>query len=477
MAFPLTSIGAAASLGSVALPGALHAGHTPAKGLNFAGKLALRQAWHDKPAQDESSLLSQIAGLLQNGTPMATIVDRLAKQLADALAGATGNADANDSKTRSTLQRALAGALAPPGTSPPLSNGELAKALEQRLKNLLTTLTSEPATAGQQSEFSGQVLDANSARETPAQQKSPTSTDASADEVNAFAQALLQKVATGTAAPATPQTRGVPDVLTRILARAANADAQRGARVAASSATSTTVKTTASSNAASPSALFERLIAIIAEHGGNQSDANADKQFAQDFASNQNATGMVPAAHQTQSNVPSAPAFATQIASASTPAAPAQSAAHAYSAADPHAIIEQVIKGITMRDSGTTSEVRMRLQPEHLGDVALKLTVSGNTITANVIAQNAHVRDLLLSNQQQLARSLSEAGLSLGNFSVDVSGGNAGFTQQQAQQQRASVRPGAFDAALATEQLQWSDPRFGPPLLPAGKSLVLNYLV
>ncbi len=118
----------------------------------------------------------------------------------------------------------------------------------------------------------------------------------------------------------------------------------------------------------------------------------------------------------------------------------------------------------------------MRLQPDQLGDVSLKLTVTGNTITANVIAQNAHVRDLLLQNQQQLARSLSDAGLSLGNFSVDVSGGNAGFTGQQAQQQHAQVK-GAFGIALAGEDEQWTDPRFGPPLVAAGKSLVLNYLV
>lgn len=118
----------------------------------------------------------------------------------------------------------------------------------------------------------------------------------------------------------------------------------------------------------------------------------------------------------------------------------------------------------------------MRLQPEHLGDVALKLTVTGNTITANVIAQNAHVRDLLLNNQQQLARSLADAGLSLGNFSVDVSGGNAGFTQQQTPQQRAFVHANGFGHALATEEEPWADSRFGPPLLPAGKALVLNYL-
>jgi flagellar hook-length control protein FliK len=111
-----------------------------------------------------------------------------------------------------------------------------------------------------------------------------------------------------------------------------------------------------------------------------------------------------------------------------------------------------------------------------LGDVSLKLTVSGNTVSANIVAQNAHVRDMLLANQQQLARSLSEAGLSLGNFSVDVSGGNAGFTDRRAQQQQPKLsRIGAFAAVLNGEDAR-GDSRFGPPVLPASKALVLNYL-
>jgi flagellar hook-length control protein FliK len=222
--------------------------------------------------------------------------------------------------------------------------------------------------------------------------------------------------------------------------------------------------------------VFQRLISIIAEHGAAQSDANADKQFSQNFAADQTGTS-VTTSHQTQANLPAAATFSNQVVSASAPAGPAQTASPLYAAIDPHAVIEQLVKGITMRNFGTTSEVRMRLQPQHLGDVALKLTVTGNTIAANVVAQNSHVRDLLLANQQQLARTLSEAGLSLGNFSVDVSGGNAGFTQQHAQQQRASARPGAFDAGLTGEDGQWTDPRFGPPLVTTGKSLVLNYLV
>jgi flagellar hook-length control protein FliK len=144
---------------------------------------------------------------------------------------------------------------------------------------------------------------------------------------------------------------------------------------------------------------------------------------------------------------------------------------------DPQAVIEQLVKGISMRTSGDSSELRLRLQPEHLGDVALKLTVTGTTIDANVIAQNADVRDVLLSHQQHLARSLAEAGLSLGKFSVDVSGGNAGFTQQQSKQQAQAAKSIAVGGSLlAGEDGNWEDQRFGPSLISSSGSLVFNYL-
>jgi flagellar hook-length control protein FliK len=449
MALQLPSIGAAA-LGSAVLPGMHKAAHAVGKGFKFAGTL-------DQKLLDLTSdgdLLSQIAGLLQSGTPMDTIVQRVTTQLADGLTRAAGKAD--DANARSTLQRALANALAPPGNSPPT-----AAALEQRLQKLLTTLSSTANSTGQQSEFSGQVLDANSARETPAQQKDPTFTGAPADAVHAFAQALLQKAVSGSPAPA-PQA----DILTRILTRAANADAQRSGQPAQAAP--------AGAHTPSASALFDRLIAIVAEHAQAQPDAKTGKQPTSEFTLEQNAPSQAPSVHQAQTTLAAAPAFSSQVSSA-TGAAPAPTPA-VSSTVDPHAVIEQIIKGIAMRTVGSTSELRLRLQPEHLGDVALKLTVNGNTVSANIVAQNAHVRDVLLANQQQLARSLSDAGLSLGNFSVDVSGGNSGFTQQHTRQQHAAGSSRSFGVALSGEDDQWNDTRFGPPLVAAGKALVLNYL-
>ncbi len=487
MASHVPSIGAAKAAGQGALPIALRALHGVGNDLKFAVKLDR----HLPPPGDGKGVLAQIAGLLGTGTPMTAIVDGVAKALSDALARAAGNG--GDPKARSTLQRSLAAALAPPGTSPPHAAVQM---LEQRLTHLLTTLTSEPDTAGQQNEFSGNVLDAESAKEVPAQKKNSASGAAPQDEAASLAQSLLQAAVAGmsgrsaaavslqpkSAAPlhsanaSAPQPQARPDILARILGRAANAQAQRATGIGVQ----VHMPVSGSANTATPSAVFERLIAIIAEHGGAQNDGSGTQSGGGDTQSNggaqSNSGGNGHAAQGTSFTAQATPLYSTQptstvVAGAAGPAAPL------HVPIDSQAVIEQLVKGIAMRSSGGTSQVRMRLQPEHLGDVSLKLTVTGTTISASVVAQSAHVRDLLLANQQQLARSLAQAGLSLGTFSVDVSGGNAGFTHQQSNDRNALERTNAPGLTLADDDEQWADPRFGPALLPAAKSLVLNYLV
>ena len=94
---------------------------------------------------------------------------------------------------------------------------------------------------------------------------------------------------------------------------------------------------------------------------------------------------------------------------------------------DTSALVEQLVRGMTMRTlQNGVSEMRLHLSPANLGNVTMKLTVNGTSITANVIAQNADVQNALMNGQQQLARSLNAAGLTLSGFSVDVSGGHTG---------------------------------------------------
>ena len=471
----LSSIGAAAaSVGSSVGHGVRSLG----KGLEFAGQL-------DKKLRklEGNGALGQLAALLQAGTPLAAIANAIAENLSGAIGKAAG--DSSNTAAQAELKRALASALAPPGTSPPGSGAEQAAALEQRLTDVVNRLTRELNDAGQQSEFSGTVLDANSAKENPAQQTNTTTGEASqlSAALTSFVQSLINGATSAQADPSaaaastaagTPQIQAqaqpqqaLPDILARMLSRAANADA---ARTVPSLSGTQHVASPGDATAPSPSALFERLIAVVAEQqAGSHSDSGGEKGQSQESPSTpQSSTSSAPASFAAQAA--SAPATAGQTL-AQTP-----SALH-YTTVDPQAVIEQLVKGISMRTSGDSSELRLRLQPEHLGDVALKLTVTGTTINANVIAQNADVRDVLLSHQQHLARSLAEAGLSLGKFSVDVSGGNAGFTQQQSKQQAQAGKSIAVGGSLlAGEDGNWEDQRFGPSLISSSGSLVFNYL-
>jgi flagellar hook-length control protein FliK len=320
-------------------------------------------------------------------------------------------------------------------------------------------------------------LDANSARETPARQQTKTTDGAAPSGVLPSAESILRRVIAQlkgdspaqNAAQTAPQQPA--DILGRMLARAANADAQRNGSTPVSGATAHATQPPGSD---SSSQIFARLIHVIAQAANDNASNDGGKQSKQ-FAFDKNA---MPQIHHTQSSVSNTtvPAFSAALTNATASAVQSGPAA-APPAIDPQAVIEQVVKGIVTRNFGSTSEVRMRLQPENLGDVSLKLTVTGNTISANIVAQNADVRNMLMGNQHLLARTLAEAGLSLGNFSVDVSGGNPGFSQQQTAQHRSLSKAGALHmSALGDADESWADSGFGPPVLTGAKPLVLNYL-
>jgi len=138
--------------------------------------------------------------------------------------------------------------------------------------------------------------------------------------------------------------------------------------------------------------------------------------------------------------------------------------------ADRYAVVEQVLKGLSIRNLGgiSNSEVRLRLVPEHLGDVNVKLVITNGNVNATLVAANADVRDTLVANQSQLARSLDSAGLKLTGFNVDVSnGGFAGFPQQQQQQQPSAARgsvASTFDNSKSEDDLAIAaTPSFAPP--------------
>jgi flagellar hook-length control protein FliK len=151
---------------------------------------------------------------------------------------------------------------------------------------------------------------------------------------------------------------------------------------------------------------------------------------------------------------------------------------------DPNLVVDQILRGAFLNTVGSVSTVRLRLVPEELGDVSVKLTIEGNSVSAQVMAQTPAAHDALVAGQAQLTRSLAESGLKLTSFNVDLAGGFASFQQQQQQQSPQQGKSngrnlllGGVDTTETDDSSLTAAPNFGPPVLANTSWSALNYLV
>jgi flagellar hook-length control protein FliK len=108
-----------------------------------------------------------------------------------------------------------------------------------------------------------------------------------------------------------------------------------------------------------------------------------------------------------------APARAGETA-ASADASATNSASH-----EP-AVVPQIVKAIRLQWRQGLGEARIRLEPEHLGEVQISMRVQGGAVTAVVQAENPTVQGWIEARHQELRSALSEQGLRLQRFEVVV---------------------------------------------------------
>jgi flagellar hook-length control protein FliK len=287
-----------------------------------------------------------------------------------------------------------------------------------------------------------------------------------------------------TAAQSAPPAQAVsmanaPDLLARMLVRAASADPQISgdagatASVQASGSNGGTGTTSIAATAAELASALADVVANAAQTAGNNAgnlgQHGTQGQTADPLAQPASAT----ATPSSTNAVASVPAFNTlpQIQAA------VQTAQAAAQSVDVNSVIEQMVKSMSMRtDAQGSSTINLHLQPENLGDVSMKITVQGSNISANVVAQNADVRSALMQNHQQLAKSLAEAGLTLSGFSVDVSGGNANRDGSRDQTQGFGRRYVVHELNGSATQEPDTTSSLGPPLLGGSSLELFNYL-
>jgi hypothetical protein len=467
----------------------------------------------------DAKLAQAVKDLLDHGVALSDVIARLAGSLATSVAAQLG---ISPQAALQRLTQAFTQALQSTGTGPPGSNAERASSLVSRLRRIAELATGVTNGDSGQSirTIAGTSLDANSAKANP-----PPTTDSilrsALDALAAPASPATDPTLLAPAAPGTSPTAPVPSpaapaasdgavvalpvtvqaiasggdmLLGRILTRAMLVDQQPSAPAGA----------TPVDAAANRGANAQPAPAAAAHLAGANPDPNAlanaldtfvhafTNAVARNDASQRSDPGAIAPLTAPVLPVPAQlpqppPAFAIPIAHENAPIIPASPAPAAAQPqhVDANAVVDQMLRGMAIRTTDGQSEVRLRLVPENLGDVSVKLVVSGGSVDASIVAHTADAQNALAGGQLQLAKTLADAGLKLQSFTVGLAGDFAGNRDQSRPNDswnRPNWRRIGVVEPVGTDEpadpLLLAVPSFGPPIYAASPALrTLNYLV
>jgi hypothetical protein len=83
-------------------------------------------------------------------------------------------------------------------------------------------------------------------------------------------------------------------------------------------------------------------------------------------------------------------------------------------------VIRQIIQHVELRNIGNKTELTLKLNPEYLGDMKLKLTKDGDRITAEFQTVSPIVREAIEESREELMSALNDYGIKLSKVKVDL---------------------------------------------------------
>ena len=86
--------------------------------------------------------------------------------------------------------------------------------------------------------------------------------------------------------------------------------------------------------------------------------------------------------------------------------------------ADVHQVADQIIEQTKIITKPQNTEMIIKLKPEHLGELTLKVAVENGVVNASFHSNNAEVRNIIEASLPQLKQELSNTGLKVDNVSV-----------------------------------------------------------
>ncbi len=89
-------------------------------------------------------------------------------------------------------------------------------------------------------------------------------------------------------------------------------------------------------------------------------------------------------------------------------------------AIDQSEIIKQIVQSMKAETKFDLTELKINLKPDHLGDITLKISKENGIISAQFVAENQKVKEIIESNFNQLKDTLKHQGIEISNLSVTV---------------------------------------------------------
>ncbi|HWI62230.1 MAG TPA: flagellar hook-length control protein FliK [Symbiobacteriaceae bacterium] len=153
----------------------------------------------------------------------------------------------------------------------------------------------------------------------------------------------------------------------------------------------------------------------------------------------------------------------TQVRLQETPAAEAAPAPR--QPVEPEQVIRQVSRFVKVMVDSKQSEVRLTLHPEHLGQIAVKLTVGEGALRAQLVAQDVAVKAALEANLDQLKTRLSDQGFQVEQVHVTVGGDSHSQNPRQGEQRQPQQpwRPHNFTGRNTEESDATAQPQRQTP--------------
>ena len=138
---------------------------------------------------------------------------------------------------------------------------------------------------------------------------------------------------------------------------------------------------------------------------------------------------------------------------AQTEATAAATNAASTAPADPHGVFDQMVAQARMIRLPDSTEMVIRLKPDHLGELVLKVAVdAAGTVNATFHSSNADVRAVLEANLQQFRQEMQQQGVRVQGAAVYAGLGDTLPQQQQGQQGRTPQ--GKSTGVLTEEKLE-----------------------